>query len=239
MEQNRATKAELLREIASLKAQLSQALKMEAAGKLAGKVAHDFNNLLTTIIGYSELILSRMSQDDPFRMEMKEILKMGESAAAMTQELLAFIRKQSAQSHDTGTDSGEIKTQSVIYRGGETILLVEEEPSVRQLAQPHLKRMGYTLLKADSITEAIRICSEYSDPIHLLLADIALPGMSGIELYANLREIRTEMKAIFISGHSLDSMAKHNVPDEGIGFIQKPFTGNDLMHCLRNVLDRS
>jgi CheY-like chemotaxis protein len=251
MEQKKATKADLLREIATLQNklhgteeecialqnQLTQALKMEAIGQLAGKIAHDFNNLLTTIIGYSELILSRMSKGDPFRMEINEILKVGEHAVGLTQQLLEFNRRQVAQPHDTVLLSSAKEAQDAVPGGSETILLVEDESEVRRLSRYLLKSSGYTVLEADGITEAIRICTEYSNPIHLLLTDIVLLGMNGIELYGNLREIHTEMKVIYMSGYPKEAISHYDMP-EGAEFIQKPFNTNDLANRVRNVLDQ-
>jgi PAS domain S-box-containing protein len=81
-------------EKAKLEGQLQQAMKMEAVGRLAGGVAHDFNNLLTVITGYSELLLQKMEKDSPMHAEMEEISRAGERAASLTQQLLAFSRKQ-------------------------------------------------------------------------------------------------------------------------------------------------
>jgi CheY-like chemotaxis protein len=251
MGQNRATKADLLREIAALhdklqnseekhtalQNQLNQALKMEAVGQLAEKIAHDFNNFLTTIIGYSELILSRMSTGDPFRMEINEILKVGERAAILTKQLLEINHGHPVQPQRTVLDSIEKEAQNAIHSDLETILLVEDENKACRLSRSLLKRFGYTVLEADGITEAIRICTEYSNPIHLLLTDIALLGMNGIELYGNLREIHTEMKVLFMSVHPREALAQYDMP-EGTEFIQKPFNTDDLTNQVRNVLNQ-
>src|SRR5659263_128501 len=77
-----------------LQAQLQQAMKMEAVGRLAGGVAHDFNNLLTVITGYSELLLQKIGKESPMHGEVEEIKRAGERAASLTQQLLAFSRKQ-------------------------------------------------------------------------------------------------------------------------------------------------
>lgn len=381
----------------TLQEQLTQALKMEAVGRLAGGVAHDFNNLLTTILGYSELVLSRLPQEDPLRVELREIRKAGERAASLTQQLLAFSRKQIVQPrivdinavvheaqhmlgrligenirilYNLAPDLGRVKidphqidqvllnlavnardamplggtltistsntrlsaedipassgappgayimlsvadtgvgmsaeTRSRLFEpffttkdkgkgtglglamiygiakqnggticvhsepgrgsefrfylpptsdaaeatgpeapaatptGVETVLLVEDEAMVRRLTQRMLLRLGYHVLEADGINEAIRICTEHSEPIHLLLTDIVMPGMSGIELYTSLREIRAEMTALFMSGYSEDAILRHGILVEGTEFIQKPFTMDALAHRLRKALE--
>jgi PAS domain S-box-containing protein len=216
-------------ELKSLQQQLTQAHELEEIGRHAIKVAHDFNNHLTTIIGYAELILSKISAGDPFHTEMKEILKVGERSAVMTHELMELMRK-----HDIPKNSIPSKSS-----GQETILLVEDKEAGHRRTRPFLKRLGYHFLEADSITEAIRICSEYSNPIHLLLADVVLQGMSGIELYDNLREIRTEMKALFMSDDRINTLPQCGLPVEESAWIKKPFNENDLMNHLRNVLDHN
>jgi CheY-like chemotaxis protein len=253
MEQKKASKANHLNEIAALRSellrmreeqssmrkQLAQAHKMEAVGRLAGSVAHDFNNLLTTIIGYSELILSRMSKGDPFRTEVQEILNVGERAAELTKQLLEFNRQQSAQTQAVDPNPAHKEVPKASGSCGETILLVEDEAEVRQLSRYLLKRLGYTILEASGITDAIKICTDYSNPIHLMLTDIVLPGMNGFELYGNLLEIHPEMKVLYMSGYPKESIPRHEMLIEGNNFLQKPFTSEVLANRVRSTLDRT
>jgi PAS domain S-box-containing protein len=380
-----------------LQEQLAQASKMEAIGRLAGGVAHDFNNLLTTILGYTEMILNQLNEEDPLRTEVEEIHKAGERAASLTQQLLAFSRKQVIKpriidlnetvkdakkmlerligehiklvfnlDQDLGrikvdphqidqvllnlavnardampdggtltiatsnisfegehsqlhpeiasgsyavlsvTDTGvgmdnEIKARlfepffstkengkgtglglamvygiakqnggtvsvysepgmGTVFRicfphtsdmsvgsviplrfssptGNETILLVEDDDLVRRLAQRILTHLGYEVLQAYDIEDAIQICRESPSPIHLLLTDVIMPGMSGVELYDQLRTIRVGLKALFMSGYAEDVVVRHGVLPEGTQFIQKPFNMEDLANRARQALD--
>ena len=90
-------RAEWRREVLEREAELRQAHKMEAVGRLAGGVAHDFNNVLTAIFGYADLLLDQFSADDPRRADVQEIRRSAERAAALTRQLLAFSRKQMMQ----------------------------------------------------------------------------------------------------------------------------------------------
>ncbi len=386
-------------ERSSLQEQLVQASKMEAVGRLAGGVAHDFNNLLTTILGYSESILHQLKTEDPLQAEVAEIQKAGERAASLTQQLLAFSRKQiikpqvidlnatvkearkmlerligeniklvfnlasdlgsvNADSHqidqvllnlavnardampdggvltvstanltlnkenalthseivpgeyvtlsvsDTGegmndetksrlfepffstkgkgkgtglglatvygiakqsggaieviSESGcgavfhfylprtygtpaakEVPRRTSSPTGSETVLLVEDEILVRQFTRRVLSRLGYVVLEAESIEDAIRICEVHSMPIHLLLTDVVMPDMNGVELYSRLRANRSDLKALFMSGYAEDAITRHGVLAEGTGFIQKPFKMEILANRIRQTLDSS
>jgi CheY-like chemotaxis protein len=123
-------------------------------------------------------------------------------------------------------------------RGSETILLVEDEDSVRGLACRILLGEGYLVLEASNGEEALRISADYPDPIHLLLTDVVMPGgMSGRQLAANLSALRPQMKVLYMSGYTDDAIVHHGVLDEGIAFLQKPFTLIMLTHKVREVLD--
>lgn len=380
-----------------LQEQLAQSAKMEAVGRLAGGVAHDFNNLLTTVLGYTEMILSQLEEEDPLYTEIEEIHQAGTRAASLTQQLLAFSRKQvikprivelngaikearkmlerligdkiklvlelepdlgriKVDPHQIGqvllnlavnardampdggtltiatsniafdkdslsphseiapgsyvvlsiTDTGagindEIKSRlfepffttkengkgtglglamvygiakqnggtisvysepglGTVFRlylprtddqpvasviplriasptGTETVLLVEDDHMVRRLSQRVLTHLGYEVLQAYDIEDAISICREHPHPIHLLLTDVIMPEMNGVELYAQLRETRSEMKALFMSGYAEDVVVRHGVLPEGTEFIQKPFNMEDLANRVRQTLD--
>ena len=378
-----------------------QAQKMEAVGRLAGGVAHDFNNLLMVMRGYGELLLNRLDANDPLRRNAEEIQKAAERATALTQQLLAFSRKQVLQPKvldlnavvtevekllrrligedielaavldlalgrvkaDPGqmeqiilnlavnardamprggrltlktanvtldqayayarqhvgaapgpyvllavSDTGigmDAETRSHIFEpffttkgagkgtglglstvygivkqsggtlwvesapgrgttfeiylplveevaaggelhpalpaptpgGTETILVVEDEMSVRKLAAEFLGSNGYTVLEAQDGGEALQVCEEHRAPIHLLLTDVVMPGMSGWELAERLAGARPEMKVTYMSGYTDDAIVQHGVLEEGTAFLQKPFSLDALARTVREVLE--
>jgi PAS domain S-box-containing protein len=381
----------------NLQDQLAQASKMEAVGRLAGGVAHDFNNLLTTILGYSELILTQIPDADPFRTEVQEISKAGKRAASLTQQLLAFSRKQvikpraidlndevgearkmlerligeniklvldlaphldcikvdphqidqvllnlAVNSRDAMPDGGTLtiatanvtigkdrapcqsdmapgdyvvlsvadtgigmneETRMRIFEpffstkevgkgtglglamvygiakqnggavtvdsspgqgtafkiylprtgdmpagigaaariaspsGNETVLLVEDDEMVQRLTRKMLIHFGYEVLQARDIEDAIQICEAHPAPIRLLLTDVIMPGMNGVELYARVRLKRPQMKALFMSGYAEDVVVRQGVLSEDTQFIQKPFSTDTLASKVREALD--
>jgi PAS domain S-box-containing protein len=378
--------------------QLVQSQKMEAVGQLAGGIAHDFNNLLTAITGYSELLLGELPPEDLRRSHAEEIRKAGERAAALTQQLLAFSRRQVlepkildvntvvsdiermlrrligehielktrkeadlwrvradpgqieqailnlvinardampnggtlaietnntrldesfAASHvptqpgeyvevavtDTGsgisdevmarlfepffttkevgkgtglglsTTYGIVKqsggylwcesevglgttfrvylprvdepvthpaprlTPPPTHPGDETVLLVEDEPEVRSLVQRILKTQGYTVVTAANPDEAIAVAREFKGTIQVMVTDVVMPGMSGLQLAARLMPTRPNMRVLFVSGYTHDAIGHHGVLDPGTAFLQKPFTPNALARKVREVLE--
>lgn len=380
-----------------LEDQLHQAQKMEGIGRLAGGVAHDFNNVLTAIIGYSQLAIGRVDPADPLRRDLEEIRDAGGRAAQLTNQLLAFSRKQVLQSKVfdlNGTVSGiskmlvrvigediemttrlesglglvkadpgqieqviinlavnardamplggkitletanvdlaadytrsrvikpgsyvmlavsdtgcgmDTKTLSHIFepffttkergkgtglglatvygivnqsggyiwvfselgmgttfkvylpavegvqdapvkvervetspRGTETIMVVEDEQSVRALAGTVLRALGYSVLEAASGPEAIQIAAAHAGPIPLLLTDVVMPQMSGRELAELMIAVRPDIKVLFASGYTDDAIVHHGVLEAGIAFLQKPFTPSSLARKVREVLD--
>ena len=386
-------------ELVFLQEQLRQAQKMEAIGQMAGGIAHDFNNILTVINGRAEMALFKLREGDPLKTNVEEIKKASERAASLTQQLLAFSRRQILEfkvldlnaslaelnrmlrrvigedielitlpgenlgrvKTDPGqieqvivnlavnardampnggkliletanveldeeysrthvgvkpspyvmlsvTDTGggmtpEVKDRifdpffttkekgkgtglglSTVYgivkqsggyiwvyselghgtvfkiylprvdepvepleegvrweetpRGKETILLVEDEGAVRRLAAEFLRKQGYTVLEAQHGDEAFFICRQHKDSIDLMVTDVVMPGMSGRELVEHLAPLRPGMKVLYMSGYTDDAIVHHGVLEEGMNFIQKPFSMMKLAQKVRDILDK-
>jgi CheY-like chemotaxis protein len=122
-------------------------------------------------------------------------------------------------------------------QGVETVLLVEDESSVRALAETILIRLGYRVLVADSGTNAIQVWDESHGRVDVLLTDVIMPHMSGGELAHKLREKNPQLKVLFMSGYTDDMLASHGVLAGETQLIQKPFTSEGLGRKLRDVLD--
>jgi len=378
-------------------AQLRQVQKMEAVGQLAGGVAHDFNNLLTVITGRTELLLLRLAADDPHRRDAELIRKTADRAASLTQQLLAFSRKQMLQPRmldlngvvagmaqmlkplvgetieldtlldptlgrvkadpaqieqivlnlavnardampqggqltiqtgnvelddafvaahpgagagphvmlgvrDTGTGmsaevqahlfepffttkgvgkgtglglatvygivkqhGGYIRIESgpgagTVVRiylarvapvsedapalaadapatvGSGTVLVVEDEGELRALAAEVLGIAGYSVLSAGSPSAALEIARRHEGPIHLLLTDVVMPEMSGLDLADRLVQSRPGLKILYMSGYTDDAIVHHGVLDPGTALLQKPFTPDRLTRRVGDLL---
>ena len=129
---------------------------------------------------------------------------------------------------------GELKETP---RGNETVLVVEDEEAVRKLAVHTLKKQGYKVLEATGGKEALGVVERHPEPIHLILTDVVMPGMSGPELVEGLRQVRKEFKILFMSGYTDDSVIYHGVREGEMNFIQKPFTVETIGRKVREVLD--
>jgi response regulator RpfG family c-di-GMP phosphodiesterase len=124
-------------------------------------------------------------------------------------------------------------------RGSETVLLVEDEPSVRDLANRLLKQQGYRVLEAANGEEALRLAQETAgERIHLLLTDVVLPQMSGKELADQLKTFRPDLKLLYTSGYTDFAVVHHGVLNSGTHFLQKPFSLKTLSQKVREALDK-
>jgi CheY-like chemotaxis protein len=122
-------------------------------------------------------------------------------------------------------------------KGTETILLVEDEHAVRELARRFLELHGYRVLSAANGPEALRISREQGPPIHMMVTDVVMPRMSGRELALQLASERPDMKVLYMSGHTEDAIVHHGVLEPGVEFLQKPFTRQTLVSRVRQILD--
>jgi PAS domain S-box-containing protein len=377
-----------------LEEQLRQSQKMEAIGRLAGGVAHDFNNLLTVINCYSDILLMQLGQDSDLRSSAEQIKKAGERAASLTNQLLAFSRRQALQpkvlnlntivsdiykmlrrligedialetsldpnlwrvkadpgqieqvimnlavnARDAMPQGGKLKIEttnvklnhrkrsitpagsyvllsvsdtgcgmddvtlshifepffttkeqgrgtglglSTVYgvikqsgghievdskpgkgttfriylprveehdellselklaaqlNGSETVLLVEDEESVRKLASEVLRMNGYNVLEVASAYEAIATCKQHPGPIHLMVTDVVMPGLGGRTIANHIAWLRPETKVLYISGYPDDFATRHGVMVSNLNFLKKPFTPVSLLSKVREALD--
>ena len=121
--------------------------------------------------------------------------------------------------------------------GAETILVCEDDDTVRHLATRMLQDGGYTVLAARHGGEALELAADYNGPIHLLISDVIMPGMNGKKLSTTLAAAMPEMKTLFVSGYTDDVIAHHGVLDAGVQFLEKPFNRQSLLQRVREVLD--
>jgi len=385
-------------EQAKLEAQFQQAQKLESVGRLAGGVAHDFNNMLGVILGHGELALEHVDASHPVHRHLLQIEKAAGHSAHLTNQLLAFARKQTvapivldlneriapllkmlerligedialswhqeanlwpvkidptqvdqlltnlcinARDAITGvgdltirtrnttldqdvlgdapeaapgdyvvlavSDTGRGMSPEVLARvfepffttkdqgrgtglglatvhgivgqnggfvtassepgvgttfeihlprcvgaiaealslaaadtpraSGETVLLVEDEPAILELTIEVLERQGYTVLDAGSPGEALRLARDHDGAIHLLVTDVVMPAMNGLDLVAQVAAIRPGIKSLFMSGYTADILAERGVLEADVHFIPKPFSRRDLAVKVRRVLD--
>jgi|SRR5579875_529104 len=381
-----------------LEAQLRQAQKMEAVGRLAGGIAHDFNNLLMVIQGYSELLLDKLGGEHPLRRNAEQIHDATQKAAGLTRQLLAFSRKQilapqvlniqdvvaemekmlrrligedielvtknapdlwrvradrsqieqvilnlAVNSRDAMPDGGKLTietanaeldssysrttvvdpgqyvmlavsdtgtgmdaaTQAHIFEpffttkekgkgtglglatvygivkqsggyiwvysepgkgaafkiylprveaeaqtlsqkpardrvqwGSETILLVEDEKGVRELAREYLTEAGYEVLEAQNAEDALRIARSHPGRIDLLFTDVVMAGLSGRQLAEQMRQLRSGIRVLYMSGYTDEAIVHHGILGRGMALLQKPFTLNSLALKIREALEQ-
>jgi two-component system cell cycle sensor histidine kinase/response regulator CckA len=129
-------------------------------------------------------------------------------------------------------------TREELPCGGETILVVEDEEDVRRLAVRVLERQGYTVLETSCGDHALVLSKERKEPIHMILTDVVMPGMSGCQLADQLLPLHPKMKVLYMSGYTDNAIVHHGVLEEGINYIQKPFTIDGLAKKVREVLEK-
>ncbi|MGC2448786.1 MAG: ATP-binding protein, partial [Candidatus Sulfotelmatobacter sp.] len=380
-----------------LEEQLRNAQQLEAIGRLAGGIAHDFNNILSIIMGHGELLLAMGAVDDRTRNGVEQMRRAADRAASLTQQLLAFSRKQVLQPRvldlndtvagvqkmlarvigedielvaklspdlstvraDPGqvdqvlmnlavnardamprggritmeTSNVEIKTEDArdldlppgryvmlevidtghgmepdtlshvfepffttkpigkgtglglatvygivkqsgggiqvesdskrgtgfriylpavegngtprskqllgdsVEGGSETILIAEDEPDLRELTRIFLESYGYKVLEASNAYQALEKAETLKEPIHLLLTDVIMPGMSGRQLAEKILTKRPETRIVYMTGYTDDMVVEHKVLEPGVQLLQKPFTKLDLAQKVRATLD--
>ncbi len=136
-------------------------------------------------------------------------------------------------------DEKSAKVEAHAPGGTETVLIVEDEIQILNLAKAVLTRHGYQVLSAQHPRTALDLTREYAGPIHLLLTDVVLPGMNGLELKRHLEEIKPGIRTLFMSGYTADVIARQGVVYREFRFLSKPFSVKELAQKVREILDEA
>jgi len=135
------------------------------------------------------------------------------------------------------TTSGKELPPEKIWHGTETIILVEDEKQILAMAMQILESLGYNVLTANTPDEAVKMVQEYSGEIDLLITDVILPSMSCLDLVKQIRTLKPQIKYLYMSGYTANAIVHRGVLQEGVNFLQKPFSIKDIATKVREVLD--
>lgn len=245
-------------------AQRTQELKTLA--DLAGRAAHELNNLLTVIRMNVDLIEATLTQASLSSSEAADIRVAAERAEALTKRLLVTSRRALPQS--TGLDRGvapvplpgspvKESTDEIAARqssekksarvrrlkhgaptGKETILLVDDEKSLRKLGKRVLSAAGYRVLEASDGAMALRVAAEEVGEIDLVLTDVEMPTLGGRGMVDELHELSPGLRVLFMSGYTDNEILRRGISPSETEFLQKPFTAEALCVAVRNVLSK-
>jgi CheY-like chemotaxis protein len=140
---------------------------------------------------------------------------------------------------ETAVATDEHDQYGALPQGSETVMLVEDEPTVREVATRMLREQGYNVLVATNGEEALHLARSNPDlPIELLVTDVVMPRLSGKAVADQLRAVRPGIKVLYISGYSDDTLLRHGAAETGLNFLQKPFSPSLLAYKIRDVLDK-
>jgi len=148
-----------------------------------------------------------------------------------------YLPRVGATGQPIATDPEFAKSKPEQAQG--TILLVEDESQLRSLVRQYLEKQGYTVVQAIDGVAAIEIAKAYPRPIHLLLTDVVMPGLSGHELAKRLSALRPEIKVLYMSGYSEDTIGQNTKLQEEVVLLQKPFNLTILKKKVKEVLERT
>jgi CheY-like chemotaxis protein len=238
--------------------------ELHSFAELAGRAAHELNNLLTVIRMNADLIESSLNQAKLSASEAVDIRLAAERAEALTKKLLLTSRRTLPQA--TGLDRGvatvplpgsplkeseeeiaareSLEAQAGRVRrlrhgaptGRETILLVDDEKSLRKLGKRVLSKAGYRVLEASDGAMALRVAAEEVGEIDLVLTDVEMPTLGGRGMVDELHELSPDIRVLFMSGHTDNEILRRGIRTSNVEFLRKPFTAETLCAAVRTVL---
>jgi CheY-like chemotaxis protein len=240
--------------------------ELQSFAELAGSVAHELNNLLTVIRMNADLIESTLNQAKLSASEAVDIRLAAGRAEALTKKLLLSSRRNLPQA--TGLDRGvatvplpgsplKESEEDVVAReslearaggvrrlkhgrltGRETILLVDDEKSLRKLGKRVLTEAGYRVLEASDGAMALRIAAEEVGEIDLVLTDVEMPNLGGRGMVDELNELSPGIRVLFMSGYTDNEILRLGIRTSKSEFLQKPFTAEGLCAAVKAVLGK-
>ncbi|MEO8910282.1 MAG: response regulator [Gemmatimonadaceae bacterium] len=225
----------------------SRSRALEEANKTAGFVAHELNNLLTVIQINAEFLFASRSEDPDSTEELGEIQRASRRASILARQLLASSKLEpfdataaEASLKKTNRRITPRKSRAILDgkppRVGETILLVEDEAAVRNLAKKILTHQGYRVLDAADGAIALRLAAGHVGEIDLVLTDVAMPNLGGRGMVEELLELSQDMRVLFMSGYPKSEIFPDREVAGTTAYLQKPFTGETLLLEVRAAL---
>jgi len=223
---------------------------------LAEDAVHDLNTHLTVIQGYCDRLLRQMEMPEAVGQYVEQIKEAADRAAGMTGQLLACSRRQATDGDvvdneppqgagaaecvvgtdaETSGQSSPARTDGLVDGSG-TVLVAEDEPSVRALIVTVLQRCGYNVLAGADTDEAAAIAQRHDGPIDLLVADVIMPGPGGPQLATLVRRGRPELKVLYISGYTKDLDGRTRGGELDAPLLPKPFSPEQLAATVRDML---
>jgi CheY-like chemotaxis protein len=146
-----------------------------------------------------------------------------------------YLPKSNPSNSQRMQQAGPPPTAPLAHSGAETVLLVEDDDSLRRLASVILKKQGYSVIEASGAVEALEICRRRSGAIDLVLSDLIMPGMTGHQLTSELRRLYPKVKVVLMSGYAEHTMVSQIAADPGIRLVSKPFTTTTLTAALEEA----
>ena len=215
---------------------------LQAADKLAGGLAHDFNSLLTVIINNARLMKESQALDEQGELAAEEMLEAAQRGAALIRKLVAGSRRQQPEPPLFSLNPGESPAPALVTRKrlrgpqGATILVVDDEPTLRSVIRRSLVHDGYSVLVAEDAERALTVARNHTQAIHLLITDVVMPGLTGLELWRQLLSERPGLSVLFISGFTFEESLPACDLELGTAYLPKPFDTKELSAKVRELL---
>jgi len=141
------------------------------------------------------------------------------------------------ESHEKGKVHSPVTQESVLLRGNETIMVIDDEANIVAMISQILTELGYHVISATSGRDALILSNQHAQTIDIVLTDIIMPELNGPDIVRMLRQKRPTLKALYMSGYANNAAAQIGRLKHDTAFLQKPFSSETLTQCIRKVLD--